>query len=111
MQKKLLNNIGMWVQWLRRLTSLRATCAERSRSTPFNACGVSMGYARLYGYAVSEFEWLTPFDVFELIGLKANNLTALQSCRQVDWSSVGQVFCKTFSLLFFMPFCPIVNRK
>jgi hypothetical protein len=103
MQKKLLNNLGMWVQWLRRLTSLRAS--------PFNACGVSMGYARLYGYAVSEFEWLTPFDVFELTGLKANNLTALQSCRQVDWSSVGQVFCKTFSLLFFMPFCPIVNRK
>ena len=38
-------------EWLRRLTSLRATCAEHSRSTPFSlrsfyAFGVSMGRAR-----------------------------------------------------------------
>jgi len=33
------------------------------------------------------------------VGLKANSLTASQSCGQIGWSSVEQVFCETVSLL------------
>jgi len=39
------------------------------------------------------FEWLTPFLVLGLVGLKSNSLTASQSCGQIGWSSVELVFC------------------
>ena len=43
--------------------------------------------------AVSEFEWLRRLKVSGLTGLKANRLTDSQSCGQIDWSSIEQVFC------------------